>query len=32
MDALVAKDGHENPALQELVSRASAAANFFTPR
>jgi hypothetical protein len=32
MEALVEKDGHESPALQELVSRASASANFFTPR
>lgn len=31
MDALVADQAHENPALQELVSRASAAANFLTP-
>ena len=30
MDALVAQQGHENPALQELVSRASATANFLT--
>ena len=30
MDALVAQQGHENPALQELVSRASVTANFLT--
>lgn len=28
MEALTAKDGHENPAMQALVSRASATANF----
>ena len=28
MDALVAVDGHQNPAMQELLSRASARANF----
>ena len=30
MEALTAKDGHENPAMQALVSRASATANFMT--
>jgi hypothetical protein len=32
MEALVAKDGHLDPALQELVSRASASSNFLTRR
>ena len=32
METLMAKNGHKNPALQELVSRASASANFLTPR
>ena len=31
MEALTAIDGHKDPALKELVSRASAAANFLTP-
>jgi hypothetical protein len=30
MDALTAKDGHEDPAMQALVSRASASSNFLT--
>ena len=30
MDALVAKDGHRDPAMQSLVARASATANFFS--
>jgi hypothetical protein len=30
MDALTAKDAHENPAIQALVARASATANFLT--
>lgn len=30
MDALVAPDAHHDPALRELVSRASATANFLT--
>jgi hypothetical protein len=30
MEALVALDGHEDPALRDLVSRASATANFLT--
>lgn len=29
MEALVAENGHENPAMRELVSRASARSNFF---
>lgn len=29
MEALVAENGHENPALRELVSRASARSNFY---
>jgi hypothetical protein len=32
MEALTAENSYENPALQELVARASAAANFFTAR
>ena len=32
METLMEKDGHHSPALQELVSRASASANFFRPR
>ena len=31
MEALTALDGHKDPALKELVSRASAASNFLTP-
>ncbi len=30
MDVLTAKDAHQNPAMQDLVSRASATANFLT--
>jgi hypothetical protein len=29
MEALTAEDGHQNPAMQELLARASARANFF---
>jgi hypothetical protein len=32
MEALMAKNGHRDPAMQELVSRASASSNFLTPR
>jgi hypothetical protein len=31
MEALTATDGHKDPALMELVSRASSASNFLTP-
>ena len=31
MDALTAKDGDKDPAMQALVARASVRANFFCP-